>query len=103
MGTIPNPTGMDAVIVFEKKKLKMIFPNDVEVIPGQTVEWLIEPPELDAELFFDVNADSPFDWHSKKAANGKIKGTVKRDAVGLYKYSVTASGDTIDPRLRVRR
>jgi hypothetical protein len=56
-----------------------------------------------ATVLFD--SGSPFDWKKRDSTNGRIKGTIERDAVGVYKYSVTdAAGKvTIDPRIRIKR
>ena len=99
---IPNTADSDALVVFEHKKLKMVFPDEIVAAPGQWLEWEITVGEA-ATVFFD--SDSPFDWKKRDSTNGRIKGTIERDAVGIYKYSVTdAAGNiTIDPRIRIKR
>ena len=99
---------MDSVIFFDNQQLDMVFPDDFEVLPGQSVEWEIKPSNSEAWVFFDRSIDnpfeSPFDWQGEKSFKGKIAGTIKRDAVGLYKYSVRdAKGNIIDPRFRIKR
>ncbi len=108
MTEIKNETGTDAVICFGEKVLEMVCPEEFEVLPGQPVEWRIVPPN-EVTVKFDAN-DSPVEWSklSSKDPNtgvvGPIKGTIKRDAQGIYKYSVTDTmGNTIDPRVKVRR
>jgi hypothetical protein len=105
MTKIENPTGSNAEIDFENGKLKRVFPDVFWVERGQLVEWAITSPGQDAELFFPNPKDSPFDWTSEKSKSGKIKGRIRDDAEKdrLFKYSVTAAGDTIDPRVGVRR
>ena len=108
MTEIKNDTSMDAVICFGEKNVCMVFPEEFEVLPGQPVEWRIVPLN-EVTVKFDAN-DSPVEWPeaSSKDPNtgvvGPIKGTIKRDAQGIYKYSVTDElGNTIDPRVKVRR
>jgi hypothetical protein len=108
MADIKNPRGMDAVIFFDNEQLDMVFQDDFEVLPGQSVEWVIRPSKSEAWMFFDSSSnnpfESPFDWQGEKSFKGKIRGTIKRDAVGVYKYSVRdAKGNTIDPRFHVKR
>ncbi len=97
-----NPTDSDALIVFENKKLKVVLPDEIVAVPGQQLEWEITLNEA-ATVSFD--GDSPFKWQKQPSSHGRIKGTIERDAVGIYKYSVTdAAGDTtIDPRIRVKK
>jgi len=99
---IPNPTDSDALIVFEHKKLKMVFPDEIVAAPGQWLEWEITLNQ-DATVIFDDG--SPFEVETLDSDNGRIKGMIRRDAVGIYKYSVTdKKGDTtIDPRIRIKR
>jgi plastocyanin len=97
-----NPTGLNAVIVFEGKKLKAIVPDEIEVVPGQEVEWVVTSEEA-AKMEF--HPDSPFLWLKQDSEKGRIKGTIQRNAIGVYKYSVSdaAGNDTIDPRIRIKR
>jgi plastocyanin len=97
-----NPTDANAAIIFENKKLKVVFPDELVVVPGEKVEWEITLPE-DVTVVFDP--DSPFDWSKQSSSSGRIKGRIKREAIGIYKYSVTdiAGEITIDPRIRVKR
>ena len=97
-----NPTDTNAAIIFENKKLKAVFPDELVVLPGQEVEWEITLPE-DVMVVFD--SGSPFKWSKQSSSSGRIKGTIKREAIGIYKYSVTdiAGAITIDPRIRVKR
>ena len=99
---IPNPTDSDALIVFENKKLKIVLPDEIVAAPGQRLEWEITLKDVATVSF---NSGSPFDWKKRTSTNGRIKGTIERDAVGIYKYSVTdAAGNiTIDPRIRIKR
>jgi len=102
MPNLDNPRGIDAAIIIEDNAFKMVVPDDLEASPGQLVTWVITPGGQDAELSFADENDSPLDWSTKKNVGNKIQGTVKRDAKGLYKYSVTANGVTIDPHIRIK-
>lgn len=99
---IPNPTDSDALVVFEHKKLKMVFPDEIVAAPGQWLEWEITVGEAATVKFDD---GSPFVWEELPSTDGRIKGMIDRKAVGIYKYSVTdAAGKiTIDPRIRIKR
>jgi len=102
MSTIKrNPTNVNAVIVFDGKDIKQIVPDEFEVAPGQTVEWEVAPNDTAILAFKE---ESPFKWSSQTSSGGKITGTIKRNAIGVYKYSVSdAAGKiTIDPRIHVR-
>jgi pyrrolidone-carboxylate peptidase len=51
------------------------------------------------------DSGSPVNWSKQSSSSGRIKGTIEREAIGIYKYSVTdiAGTITIDPRIRVKR
>jgi hypothetical protein len=98
---IQNQKGIHAVIVFEDGELKMVVPEDIPASPGQSVQWIVVPPNK-AEVIFDIG-DSPLEWESNPSDHSRITGTVKRDARGDYNYAVSdGKGNTIDPRLRIR-
>jgi len=96
-----NPTNINAIIVFDAKDLKEIVPDTLEVARGQIVEWEVVPEET-AKLFF--KDESPFEWSSTTSVDGKITGKIRRDATGVYEYSVSdvAGNITIDPRIQVK-
>ena len=100
-GNIANQTGIDAVIVFEEGEVKMVVPDNIRAYPGQSVQWIVVPPNM-AEVIFDFKL-GPIDWDSHPSGETRIKGTVRREARGEYKYSVKdGKGNVIDPRLRIR-
>jgi plastocyanin len=100
--TIKNPTDLHAVIVFEEGEVKMVVPDEIWASPGQSVQWIVVPPN-NAKVIFDIE-DTPIDWESDPRDQSRIKGRVRREARGEYKYSVSdGAGNTIDPRLRVKR
>jgi hypothetical protein len=70
--------------------------------PGQWLEWELTVGQAATVTFDD---GSPFIWEKLDSTNGRIKGMIKRDAVGIYKYSVTDDKGkiTIDPRIRIKR
>jgi hypothetical protein len=106
MGVIKNPKGLHAVILHDKdKNLKMVVPEKFEARPGERVEWVIEPSNLQVGVTFDASTGSPLDWQSEKSVGGKLRGTVAPDAEDkVYKYTVTdGNGNTMDPRVRVKR
>jgi hypothetical protein len=60
-------------------------------------------PPNNAKITFGIG-DSPFDWESNPSDHARITGTVKREAIGEYKYSVSdGKGNVIDPRLQIRK
>ncbi len=97
---IQNQTDIHAVIVFKDGELKMVVPDVIPVVPGQTVQWIVVPPNT-AEIKFK-NGETPLDWDIRPSKNNRITGTVQRDARGEYKYSVTDGQNTIDPRLQIK-
>jgi plastocyanin len=105
MGVIKNPKGLHATILHGKNKnLKMVVPDEIEALPGEFVEWVVEPSNLQVTITFDSSTGSPFAWLQKKGPNGTHRGTVERNAGGYYKYTVEDdNGNTMDPRVRVKR
>ncbi len=72
------------------------------------MKWVVKPSKYEAWVSFDRIGNCPFEgqftWDGEKSVKGEIEGTIKRDAVGLYKYSVRDSKhNTIDPRFRIKR
>jgi len=107
MPDIPNPKTGNAAIVFFDKNLNRIIPDqfDVYLSEGTSVEWVIIPPNA---VTVDFKGDSPFEWDFMKSTKDhkKITGTVQDGKVRKkpYKYVVTdRQGNTIDPRIRVKR
>jgi hypothetical protein len=99
--TIANQRDLHAVIVFEEGEVKMVVPDNIRAYPGQSVQWIVVPPNT-AEVIFDFEA-GPIDWDPSSSGKSRIKGTVKREARGEYKYSVNdGKGNIVDPRLRIR-
>ena len=97
-----NQTDIHAVIIFEKGEIKMIVPDKIWAYPGQSVQWIVVPPN-DAKITFDIE-DDPMDWITNPSKNARILGKIQRDATGDYKYSVSdGQGNVVDPRLRIRK
>ena len=84
MTEIKNDTSMDAVICFGEKGLEMVFPEELEVFPGQPVEWRIVPPH-EVTVKFDAD-DSPLEWPSKTSSKDALTGVVEvlHDPVPAY-------------------
>ena len=98
---IANQTDIDAVIVFEEGEVTMVVPDRIWKYPGQSVQWIVVPPNA-ANIIFDIE-DTPIDWESNPHNQTRIKGTVRREARGDYKYSVSdGKGNVVDPRLRIK-
>jgi plastocyanin len=77
-------------------------PDTIWAYPGQSVQWIVVPSN-EAKVTFDIE-DDPIDWVSNPSKNARISGTVRRKAIGDYKYSVSdGKGNVVDPRLRVKR
>jgi plastocyanin len=99
---IDNPRGINAAIVFNGKDLKAVIPDEIEVDQGEPVEWEVESTET---VVLSFGSDSPVEWNEQESSDNKIKGTIKREAHGVYKYTVSdiAGNITIDPRIRIKK
>ena len=98
---IANQRDIHAAIIFEDGEVTMVVPDEIWASPGDLVQWIVVPPNM-AEVIFDV-ANCPIDWKSDPRGNMRIKGTVRPDAEGEYKYSVSdGKGNVVDPRLQIK-
>jgi hypothetical protein len=107
MTNIANPTGVDGVIIIDRSGgIERVVPDEIVKKAGENVKWMVVPPK-DVTLSFEPN-ESPFDWESRSSkphGGVEITGMIQKNAKDKdYKYSVTdANGNTIDPRVKVRR
>ncbi|MBW2494145.1 MAG: hypothetical protein JRE43_05295 [Deltaproteobacteria bacterium] len=98
---IENQRGIHAAIIFEEGEVTMVVPDIIRAHPGESVQWIVVPPNV-AEVSFKIDND-PMEWDSDCRGHTRIVGTVRRDARGEYKYSVSdGKGNVVDPRLRIK-
>ena len=98
---IENQRGIHAAIIFEEGEVTMVVPDIIRAHPGESVQWIVVPPNM-AEVSFKIEND-PMEWDHDSRGQTRIVGRVRRDARGEYKYSVSdGKGNVVDPRLRIK-
>jgi plastocyanin len=105
MADKPNPIDVHAVVIMGEKGIERIIPDEFDAKEGTTVQWMIKDPD---KIRINFRGDTPLEWddETSDSPHEKMTGTVRQNTAreAPYKYYVSdGQGNTIDPKIRVRR